>query len=397
MTLNKPTSQVAKIQKLKQNPDNPRFIKDDKFALLVKSVQEFPEMLVTRPIVVNTDYVILGGNMRYRACKEAGLKEVPIVIVDWDEEKQKEFVIKDNSGFGQWDMEILANLYDADLLLDWGVDIDFSSDDDLESSEDDFEVELPSESYVKRGDLIDIGGHRLLCGDATVYEDYVKLTSLELCDAILTDPPYNVNYEGGTEEKLKIDNDSMEDNDFYIFLTDAFSRAVECVKPGSAFYCWHAESEGINFRLAAKAANIQIRQCLIWVKNQLVMGRQDYQWKHEPCLYGWKEGAAHRWFTDRKQTTVLEFDKPRSSREHPTMKPVELMAYLIKNSTKAGEIVLDPFVGSGTTMVASHQLSRKCYAMELDPKYCQVVIDRMLKLDPSLQVKINGQPHIPNT
>ena len=133
------------------------------------------------------------------------------------------------------------------------------------------------------------------------------------------------------------------------------------------------------------------------MKNQLVMGRQDYQWKHEPCLYGWKEGAAHRWFTDRKQTTVLEFDKPRSSREHPTMKPVELMAYLIKNSTKAGEIVLDPFVGSGTTMVASHQLSRKCYAMELDPKYCQVVIDRMLKLDPSLQVKINGQPHIPNT
>ena len=397
MTSSNHLSRVAKIQELKQNPDNPRFIKDDKFALLVKSVQEFPEMLAARPIVVNTEFFILGGNMRYLACRDAGLKEVPVVVVDWPEEKQKEFIIKDNVGFGQYDMEMLANLYDADLLLEWGLDIDFTSDVDLDPSDDDFEVNLPSESYVKLGDLIDIGDHRLLCGDATLYEDYVKLTSLELCDAILTDPPYNVNYEGATEEKLKIENDSMEDNDFYIFLTDAFSRAVECVKPGSAFYCWHAESEGINFRLAAKAANIQIRQCLIWVKNQLVMGRQDYQWKHEPCLYGWKEGAAHRWFTDRKQTTVLEFDKPRSSREHPTMKPVELMAYLIKNSTKAGEIVLDPFVGSGTTMVAAHQLSRKCYALELDPKYCQVVIDRMVKLDPNLQVNINGLPHTPNT
>ena len=395
--MKQPTSQVVKIQQLKQNPNNPRFIKDDKFALLVKSVQEFPEMLSTRPIVVNTDYVILGGNMRYRACKEAGLKEVPIVIVDWDEEKQKEFVIKDNAGFGAWDMEMLANLYDAHDLTEWGVDVDFATELDTEPSDDDFDVELPPESFLKRGDLIEIGTHRLLCGDATQYDDYVKLTSLELCDAVVTDPPYNVNYEGGTEEKLKIENDHMADNDFYLFLLDAFSRAMECIKPGSAFYIWHADTEGINFRLAMKAANIQIRQCLIWVKNTLVMGRQDYQWKHEPCLYGWKEGASHRWFTDRKQTTVLEFDKPRSSREHPTMKPVELMAYLIKNSTDKGEIVLDPFIGSGTTMVACEQLGRSCYAMELDPKYCEVVINRMHNLDLNLKIKVNGKAYIPNT
>ena len=194
----------------------------------------------------------------------------------------------------------------------------------------------------------------------------------------LTDPPYNVAYEGGTKDHLTIQNDKQEDSDFRTFLDEAFMAAASAMKPGAAFYIWHADSEGYNFRAACRDAELQVRECLIWNKNSLVLGRQDYQWKHEPCLYGWKDGT-HSWYNDRKQTTVIDFDRPTSSAEHPTMKPVGLFGYLIENSTKKGDTVLDSFGGSGTTLIACEQLGRKCYMMELDPKYCDVIRKRYWK------------------
>jgi site-specific DNA-methyltransferase (adenine-specific) len=213
-----------------------------------------------------------------------------------------------------------------------------------------------------------------------------------MADLVVTDPPYNVAYEGKTKEKLTIDNDKQSDGDFYQFLYDFYTALGSYTKAGGAWYVWHADSEGANFRSAMKNAGIMVKQCLIWVKQTMVMGRQDYQWKHEPCLYGWKEGAAHGWYSDRKQTTVLNFDRPQRNAEHPTMKPIPLFAYQIGNSSKQGDIVADGFGGSGTTMVACHQMQRKAYLVEFDPKYCQVIIDRMRKLDPTLVVKCNGVP-----
>lgn len=204
----------------------------------------------------------------------------------------------------------------------------------------------------------------------------------------LTDPPYNVDYTGGTKEGLKIQNDKMSDGAFRLFLNVAFAAANEALRPGGAFYVWHADSEGHNFRGALHDNNMKVRECLIWNKNSMVMGRQDYQWKHEPCLYGWKEGASHSWYSDRKQTTVLDFNRPNRNGEHPTMKPIPLFAYLIQNSSKEGESVLDTFGGSGTTLIACEQLNRKCYMMELDSHYCDVIIARWEKLTGKQAVKL---------
>lgn len=386
--------QRVNINTIKANPSNPRVIKDDKFKALVKSIKEFPEMLELRPIVVNSDNIILGGNMRLRACKEAGLTEVPIIYASsLDQDKQNEFIIKDNVGYGEWDWDTLANEWDTDLLADWGLEIPDIEMTQLEAQEDDYEVPDEITTDIVLGDLFEIGQHRLLCGDSTNTDEYKKLFNEQLADLVVTDPPYNVGYVGGTKQSLTIQNDKQSDGDFYQFLYDFYTALGAYTKPGGAWYVWHADTEGANFRLAMKNAGIEPRQCLIWVKNTLVMGRQDYHWKHEPCLYGWKEGAAHGWYSDRKQTTVLEFDRPTRNAEHPTMKPIALISYQIGNSSKQGDIVADAFLGSGSTMVSSHQLNRKCYGMELDPKYCQVIIDRMLKLDPTLTVKRNGQPY----
>lgn len=386
--------QRVNINTIKANPSNPRVIKDDKFKALVKSIKEFPEMLELRPIVINSDNIILGGNMRLRACKEAGLTEVPIIYASsLDQDKQNEFIIKDNVGYGEWDWDTLANEWDTDLLADWGLEIPDIEMTQLEAQEDDYEVPDEITTDIVLGDLFEIGQHRLLCGDSTNTDEYKKLFNEQLADLVVTDPPYNVGYVGGTKQSLTIQNDKQSDGDFYQFLYDFYTALGAYTKPGGAWYVWHADTEGANFRLAMKNAGIEPRQCLIWVKNTLVMGRQDYHWKHKPCLYGWKEGAAHGWYSDRKQTTVLEFDRPTRNAEHPTMKPIALISYQIGNSSKQGDIVADAFLGSGSTMVAAHQLNRKCYGMELDPKYCQVIIDRMLKLDPTLTVKRNGQPY----
>jgi site-specific DNA-methyltransferase (adenine-specific) len=390
--------QIVKISEVKLNPKNPRIIKDGKFQKLVKSIQEFPDMLNKRPLVVFTDvdnkYVVLGGNMRLKACKEIGLKEIPIIVADeWTEEQKNEFLIKDNVGFGEWDWDSLANEWDAEKLDDWGLDlpVDLSVQEELEAEEDDFDVpEGGIETDIVLGDLFEIGEHRLLCGDSTQTDTFEKLMQGELADMVVTDPPYNVAYEGGTKEKLTIENDSMSNDDFYKFLYDFYTALSTAVKKGGAIYVWHASSEIINFAKAFVDSGWLLKQQLIWVKSSMVMGRQDYQWKHEPCLYGWLKGDSHKWYSDRKQTTVIEWDKPQRNGEHPTMKPIGLFSYQIENSSKIGDIIIDAFGGSGTTMVACEQIKRKARVIEYDPKYCQVIIDRMKKLDPSLVIKKNG-------
>lgn len=234
--------------------------------------------------------------------------------------------------------------------------------------------EVPEKAESLPGEIYKLGDHRLMCGDSTSPDDVKRLLGEnQTADLFLTDPPYNVAYEGGTKDKLTIKNDSMEDARFYAFLCDAFSAADSVIRPGGVFYIWHADSEGYNFRAACKNTNWKVRECLIWNKNSMVLGRQDYQWKHEPCLYGWKDGGSHGWYSDRKQTTVLNFNKPVRNGVHPTMKPVDLFAYQICNSSKPGEVVLDLFGGSGTTVIACQKFHRKCCTMELDPKYCDVI------------------------
>ena len=270
------------------------------------------------------------------------------------------------------------------------MDVPGWESEELEAVEDDYDVELPEEPRTVLGDLYEIGEHRLLCGDSTTTDSYLKLMNGCLADMVLTDPPYNVAYVGKTKDSMTIENDSMSGDDFYTFLYDFYTALSTATKKGGAIYVWHASSEIVNFARAMVDAGWLLKQQLIWVKNSLVMGRQDYHWKHEPCLYGWLDGDSHNSYSDRKQTTVIEMDRPSRNAEHPTMKPVELLAYQIGNSSKNGDIIIDSFLGSGSTMVASHQLKRKCYRMELDPKYCDVIINRMINLDPDLRIKRNG-------
>lgn len=389
------------LAKVKQNtgqieglPSNPRQWTQTDIDRIAKSLEETPELFEARPLIVypnNGEYVILGGNLRFEGAKKNKMKDVPVHILaeGMSIDKLKEIVIKDNGSFGDWDMDMLANEWDDLPLKDWGVDVNWDAvfleegalQERQEVEEDDFDEEKDHiEVRCKRGDIWQLGEHRLMCGDSVDLEDVKKLMGGAEADLWLTDPPYNVNYEGCTEEKLKIENDNMSDLDFRAFLVGAYRAADSVLKSGAAFYIWHADSEGYNFRGAAHDIGWKIRECLIWVKNALVMGRQDYHWKHEPCLYGWKEGGAHNWYADRKQTTTIEFDKPLRNGEHPTMKPLGLFAYLMQNSTKAGDIVLDSFGGSGTTLIAAEQIGRKARLMELDPKYCDVIIARWEKL-----------------
>jgi DNA modification methylase len=394
LILNRNTSEMIKLSSIKSNPNNPRVIKDDKFAKLVNSIKEFPAMMALRPMVVNADNIVLGGNMRLKALKEAGYTEVPDEWVKSAEsltdDEQRRFIIADNVGFGEHDWAMLQTEWDVEELADWGLDIPDSKLVSGEAEDDDYEIPDVIETDIVLGDLFEIGEHRLLCGDSTQTDTFEKLFNGHLADLVVTDPPYNVAYEGKTKDKLKIDNDKQSDSDFYQFLYDFYTALGSYTKSGGVWYVWHADSEGANFRRAMSEAGIMVKQCLIWVKSSMVMGRQDYQWKHESCLYGWKDGASHGWYSDRKQTTILEFDRPNRNAEHPTMKPIPLFAYQIGNSSKQGDIVADGFGGSGTTMVACHQMKRKAYLVEFDPKYCQVIIDRMRKLDPDLVIKRNG-------
>jgi len=377
------------INKIKLNPNNPRLIKDDKFAKLVQSIKDFPEMLEIRPIVVNDDMIILGGNMRFKACKEAGLKEVSIIKASGlSEEKQREFLIKDNVSGGEWDWQLL-NDWDALELESWGLDLPAEFVTELEAEEDNFETpEGGIETDIVLGDLFEIGEHRLLCGDSTDSDAVAKLMDGVLADMCHTDPPYNINYEGGSKKREKIANDILDD--FPKFLYDVYTTIATALKKGGAIYVWHASSETHNFIQQFLDAGFLFKSYIVWNKNNSTFGRSDYHWKHEPCIYGWLDGASHKWCGDRKQTTVWDIERPSRSEEHPTMKPIPLCSKPIENSSVQGAIVLDVFLGSGSTMVAAHQLNRKCYGMELDPKYCQVIVDRMKKLDSTLVIKRNG-------
>jgi site-specific DNA-methyltransferase (adenine-specific) len=380
----------VKLSEVKSNPNNPRIIKDDKFTKLVKSIKEFPKMLEIRPIVVNADMIVLGGNMRLKACKEAGLKEVPVIFAhDLTEEEQKQFIIKDNVGFGEWDWDMIANEWDAAEIQDWGLDIpDFGVTEIPAAEEDDYEMPDELHTDIVLGDLFEIGEHRLLCGDSTDSDQLAKLMNGEMADMCHTDPPYNINYEGGSKKREKIANDKLDD--FPKFLYDVYTTISTGLKKGGAIYVWHASSETHNFIQQFLDAGFLFKSYIVWNKNNSTFGRSDYHWKHEPCIYGWLDGGSHKWSGDRKQTTVWDIDRPTRSEEHPTMKPIPLCSKPIENSSDLNDIVLDVFLGSGSTMVAAHQLKRKCYGMELDPKYCQVIVDRMKKLDPSLVILKNG-------
>ncbi len=376
------------IEKLKPAEYNPRKDlkpEDEEYQKIKKSLIEFGYVA---PVIVNADMTVIGGHQRLKVLKELGYTEIECNIVDLDKDKEKALNIALNKITGEWDNtkleELLAELKETEIDMDatgFSFDeVDNMLKDITGSKEDDFDVDQAldeiEEPISKTGDVWVLGRHRLMCGNSTQKDDVMRLMNNQDADMILTDPPYNVDYVGKTSEALKIENDNMNETEFYNFLLDAFRNMFESIKYGGSIYVFHADTEGLNFRNAFKAVGFKLAQCLVWVKNTFVMGRQDYQWRHEPILYGWKEGAGHYFVANRKQSTVLEFDKPSRNAEHPTMKPIDLLVYLIKNSSKENDIILDLFGGSGSTLIAAEQIQRTCYIMELDPKYCDVIIKR---------------------
>ena len=370
-------------------------IHDDKqIDNIVTSIQRFGWQQDT---VLTADNVLVIGHGRRLAAIQIGC-EMPYHRIDktadeLTDEDIRELRIADNQTNAEtgMDFDVLAREIEDLDFEGFDFDFDFGEQIDmLEAEEDDFDEELPEEPKSKRGDIYQLGRHRLMCGDSTSYDDVEARVGDRMMDLLLTDPPYNVDYTGKTKDALKIENDSMEDENFRQFLRDAFLTADMVMKPGASFYIWHADSEGYNFRGACHDIGWTVRQCLSWAKNVMVMGRQDYQWKHEPCLYGWKDGAAHNWYSDRTQTTVLEFDRPTRSTLHPTMKPMPLFDYQIKNSSKKGDAVLDLFGGSGTTLVCCEQIGRDCYMMELDPRYVDVIISRWESMTGEKAVLLNA-------
>ena len=372
------------VDKLIPYAKNARTHSDEQVAQIAGSIKEFG---FNNPVLVDKDNSVIAGHGRLMAARKLGMDKVPVVELEHlTESQRKAYVLADNrialnSG---WDTSMLSL-----ELQDLKDDIDLSllgfDPDELDAllnpieeteglTDEDAVPDVPDEPKTKLGDIYILGNHRLMCGDSCSIDAVEKLTNGQLIDIFVTDPPYNVAYEGSNG--LKIKNDDMSDDKFRQFLADAFIAASVVMKPGAVFYIWHADIEGYNFRGACRDAKFKVRQCLIWNKDSLVMGRQDYHWKHEPCLYGWKDGAAHLWAADRKQSTIIQCKKPRKNDIHPTMKPVELMEYQILNNTKGADIVLDLFGGSGSTLIAAEKLGRKSCLMELDPKYCDVIVQR---------------------
>ncbi len=380
---------TVKISEVKSNPNNPRIIKDDKFQKLVKSIKEFPEMLNIRPIVVNADMVVLGGNMRLKACKEAGLKEVAIIKAeDLTEDQQKQFIIKDNVGFGEWDWEDLANNWDAEQLTDWGLDIPDFKPEVLEAEEDEFDVpDGGIETDIVLGDLFEIGEHRLLCGDSTDSDQVAKLMNGQKADMVFTDPPYGVSYQSNMRTKSE-KFDVLKNDE--VFITD-WINCLPIYSNGFVFVwtSWKVLKQWIEFLEPLG----DLTNMIIWDKSGGGMGdlKGTFLSDFEIALVYNRDAE----IIGKRLGSVWNINKDNPSKYlHPTQKPIELSAMAIENIININKIVLDLFLGSGSTMVASHQLKRKCYGMELDPKYCQVIVDRMMKLDPSLEVKRNGQKYI---
>lgn len=387
-------------------PKNPRYLKGEEHDKLKKSLKDSPELLQYKPLMVYAieggKFVVVCGNMRLRICQELhnegveGFDALPCFVLNKDVSiaKIKEYAIKDNVQAGNWDYDELANGdWEVDDLQDWGVDCSFLTDTEpveemperKETEDDEYdENEHEIEAKCKLGDIWQLGRHRLMCGDSTDASQVAKLLGGTNIQLYLTDPPYNVAYgydgaatEGHRKDGLVVLNDKMDNDKFEEFLTNAFNAANANMEKGASFYIFHSDGYSYWFRKALiNTVDLELRENLIWVKNSMVLGRQDYQWRHEPCLYGWKKGSRHNWFSDRKQTTVMEFDRPTKSVEHPTMKPIPLFAYLIQNSSQEGWNVYDSFGGSGTTIMACEQLGRNGFSMELDPHYCDVIINR---------------------
>ena len=367
--------QISLLQEYENNPRN----NDEAVNAVASSIKEFGFKV---PIVITSDNVIIAGHTRLKASIKLGLSEVPCIIADdLNDEQIKAFRLADNktAELATWDLSKLEEeLLNIDMdMLQFGFE-DLESDIPDNATDDDFDpdAEIPEVPVSQKGDLYVLGKHRVLCGDSTIKEDVDYLINEKLVDMIFTDPPYNVDYEGTAG---KIQNDKMEDSTFYLFLLDAFTNMFENTKKGGAIYVCHADTEGLNFRNAYKMAGFKLAECLIWVKNALVLGRQDYHWRHEPILYGWKEGAAHYFIDDRTQDTIWEYNKPKRNEEHPTMKPLELVGKAIANSSRVGETVLDLFGGSGSTLIAADQLGRSAYLMELDEKFVDVIIKRFVR------------------
>ena len=380
--------QIIDINKLIPATYNPRKDLKPDDAEYIKIKNSIVKFGFVSPLVINKDMTVIGGHQRLKVLKDLGITEVECIVVDLDKTNEKALNITLNKIQGDWDEDKLEALLQELKLEEFDMNLtgfDFDEVDEIlndinGTKEDNFDVDSAyeeiEEPITKLGDIWILGNHRLMCGDSTHKDDIMRLMNNQDADMLLTDPPYNVDYVGKTAEALKIKNDNMDDNQFYEFLRKVFENMYIVTKEGASIYVFHADTEGINFRKAFKDAGFKLAECLIWKKDCFVMGRQDYQWQHEPVLYGWKEGKAHYFINDRTQSTILEFDRPKQSTLHPTMKPIDLIAKLIKNSSRENDIILDLFGGSGSTIIAAEQLNRCCYTMELDPKYCDVIVKR---------------------
>lgn len=349
------------------------------------------------PIIVNEDLTVIGGHQRLTVLKDLDYETAKCVIVKLSKEDEKALNIALNKITGQWDDALLADLLldlqESDFNLDLTgfeppeIDNILSNVHDKELSEDEFDVEeeLKKPTVSRHGDIWQLGKHRVICGDSTKSETYDQLLGDKKANLVVTDPPYNVDVE---ETAGKILNDNMSDRDFYQFLLSMFTQVENHMEDDASIYVFHADTEGLNFRKAFKDAGFYLSGCCIWKKNSLVLGRSPYQWQHEPCLYGWKKKGKHQWFSDRKQTTIWEYERPKSSKDHPTMKPIQLMAYPIQNSSMRGTIVLDPFLGSGSTLIAADQTGRICYGIELDEKFVDVIVKRYIEVTGDTEVTV---------
>lgn len=382
------TLKVIKVTELNPASYNPRKkLKpgDKEYQKIKDSITEFG---FADPLVVNSDMTIIGGHQRLTVAMDPGYTEVPCDVVDVDKVREKALNIALNKITGAWDdnllAELLADLQNSDFNTAFTgfeppeMEALFNKVTSKDIKEDDFDVdeELKKPTFSKHGDLWILGKHRVLCADSTNEENYVNLMDGQKANVVVTDPPYNVDVE---ETAGKIMNDNMADSDFYNFLLAAYKAMYANLADDGSIYVFHADTEGLNFRKAFKDAGFYLSGCCIWKKNALVLGRSPYQWQHEPCLFGWKSSGKHEWYSDRKQTTIWEYDRPKASKDHPTMKPVQLMAYPIRNSSMTNGIVLDPFLGSGSTLIACEETDRCCRGIELDPKFVDVIVKRFIE------------------
>ena len=380
--------QLISIDKLVPYVNNARTHSAEQIIKLRSSLREFG---FVNPIIIDRDFNVIAGHGRLMAAKEEGINEVPCVFADFLTDAQKKaYILADNRMAMDegWDEELLK--IEMEELQNLGYDLgytgfdekelaDLFGIDDKEVKDDEFDLTaaLEKASFVERGDVWFVGKHKLMCGDATSSEDVAKLMEDKKANLILTDPPYNVAFK--SSDGLTIQNDSMKNNDFYEFLFSSFKNMAEHLENGGAAYIFHADTEGLNFRKAFIDAGFHLAGCCIWVKDSLVLGRSDYQWQYEPVLYGFMQNGKHPWYSDRKQTTIWNFDKPKKNSNHPTSKPLDLLAYPINNSTQANAIVIDTFGGSGSTLMACEKMNRICYTMELDEKYASVILRRYVE------------------